>query len=156
MRLIAMILTLVALGVAALAGQALWQELRMPDTAVAGQANPPSTEAQPPAPPKNARRWPALFGERQPPKPAAPPVQVSQEPQPPAPPRPPIESLGYTLKGVVRAGEATWAMIGHPTGDRLVRAGEELAPGIAVARIDSQGLWLSRDGADPELLSFPE
>lgn len=157
MRWIAAACTLVALTAAALAGQALWQEVTMPaelPEQVAASGAAPA--AQPPAPPRISRRWPALFGERQPPKPPAPPTEAKAEPQPPKPPKPPLSSLGYTLKGVVRTGSATWAMLGHPTGDRLLRVGDELEPDVVVARIDEQGLWVSRGGDEPERLAFPE
>jgi len=67
-----------------------------------------------------------------------------------------VASLGYTLKGVVRAGSGTWAILSHPTGERLLRDGDALAEGIIVARIDEAGLWVSRDGDEPELLAFPK
>lgn len=157
MRLIALLCTLVALGAAGLAGQALWQEVIAPDTlpehTPQGAKAP---EAAPASPPRPARRWPSLFGERQPPNPPAPPVEAKAPPQPPSSPKPPLASLGYTLKGVVRAGPGTWAMVGHPTGDRLLRVGDMLEPEVTVVRIDEQGIWVSRDGDAPEVLTFPE
>lgn len=157
MRLIAALVTLVALAAAAYAGQALWQEINSPpDLPERPHQAGTTQEATPPAPPRSSRRWPALFGERQPPKPPAPPTTPKEEPQPPKPPKPPLTSLGYTLKGVVRTGATTWAMVGHPGGDRLLKVGDELEPDVRVARIDELGLWVSRDGDDPELMAFPE
>lgn len=145
MRLVAALLTLCALAVAGFAGQVLWQELSAPPAApapaqvVASVAQ--TSEPQPPAPP---RSWPALFGVPEPPKPPTapepqPPAPVA-EPQPPKPPMPPLDSLGYRLKGMVRTGDAVWAMISHPTGERVLRPGDELEPGLTVVRIDAQGI----------------
>lgn len=157
MRLIAALLTLVALALAALAGHGLWQELTRPPAApMQSAASGTGGGEAPSAPQKQARRWPALFGEKQPPRPPAPPKQSQAEPQPPRPPKPPIDSLGYHLKGVVQAGNATWAMVSHPSGEQLVRAGDTLREGVTVARIDRDGIWVSRDGDAPELLAFTE
>lgn len=157
MRLIATLLTLAALALAAQAGHALWQEWTYtapaPQLTVAtdGQAAPAQGPAR-----TQARRWPALFGEKQPPRPPAPAKQTQAEPQPPRPPKPPLDSLGYHLKGVVQIGTDTWAMVAHPSGEQLLRAGDALRDGITVARIDREGLWVSREGDAPELLAFPE
>jgi len=88
------------------------------------------------------------------PQPPTPP----QPPQPPAsaaPPVPPMEGLGYVLQGVVRAGASEWAIIGHPTGQRIVKVGEELADGITVIAMDEAGLLLERGGTEARL-TFPE
>ena len=156
MRLIALILTLAGLAAAGFAGQSLWQTLEADEA----EAETPAQQAAvsgggPPTPARAARIWPALFGERQPPAPPAP-AQLQAEPQPPKPPKPPLTSLGYTLKGVVKAGNATWAIVSHPTGERLLRRGEKLDDGVQVVRIDERGLWLSRDGDDAELMAFPD
>lgn len=157
MRLLALILILTGLAATGLAAQSLWQVLQAEaERTSATDAATTTGTAQPPAPPRATRRWPALFGERQPPtpQPATPPPTA--EPQPPKTPRPPLASLGYTLQGVVRSGQSTWAIVAHPTGQRLLEEGQELDPGIVVARIDEQGLWLSREGDTPELLAFPD
>ena len=101
-----------------------------------------------------ARHWPPLFGEPQPPAP--PQAQPSAPTQTAAPPKPPLESLGYTLNGVVQTDTGVWAMVGHPAGGRLLRKGDNLEPGIIVTRIDARGLWVSRYDDPPELLAFPE
>lgn len=157
MRLIAALCTLMTLAAAGYAGQALWQEVNAPaadpqPVAMRAGADP----AAPPTPPRALRHWPPVFGEPQPPAPAQQPKQATQEPQPPKQPKPPLSSLGYTLKGVVRAGSETWAVLSHPTGERLLRQGEALDGGIVVAKIDEVGIWLSRDGDEAELLAFPE
>jgi len=155
MRLIAIILTLAALGLTAWAGLALWLELTRAPANASAPAQPPVTAAIPaPETPSSTPPWPALFGERQPPKPQ-PPAQVTA-PQPPRPPKPPIDSLGYRLKGLVQVRNATWAMVSHPTGEQLVRIGDPLGEQMTVSRIDDQGLWVSRGGDTPELLGFAD
>lgn len=157
MRLIAALLTLMALALAAQAGHGLWQELTRPPAAPVQMAAAGDSDAVFPAPARqDRRRWPALFGEKQPPRPPEPPKQTEAEPQPPRAPKPPIDSLGYHLKGVVQAGNATWAMVSHPSGEQLLRVGDDLREGITVARIDRAGVWVSREGDAPELLAFPE
>ncbi|CUH63485.1 hypothetical protein TG4357_00701 [Thalassovita gelatinovora] len=158
MRLIAALFTLLCLAAAALAGQALWQQVSAPEAVIAPQQNrtAQANQATPPTVPRVARHWPAIFGEPQPPVPAPAAPVVKAEPQPPQPPKPPLDSLGYTLKGVVQAGTGTWAILSHPTGERLLRVGDALTQGIMVARIDDAGLWVSRDGDDPELMGFPK
>ena len=156
MRLIAAILTCGALALAALAGQELWLLLTaapQKDTGVQIAAVSQSDAPRPPQ--KQAHRWPALFGERQPPKPTAA-ATPQAAPQPPKAAKPPIESLGYVLKGRVQAGPATWAIVSHPSGEQLVRQGDALRAGITIARIDAKGLWISREGDAPELLEFTQ
>lgn len=154
MRLIAALFTLMALALAALAAQSLWQQLAAPtaqaNQPVAAQPDAPSPAPSAALPP---RHWPALFGEPQPPKPPSPAVQTSAEPQPP---KPPIDSLGYVLKGRVQSGQSTWAIVSHPTGEQLVREGDTLQADVEVIRIDADGLWVSRQGDAPELLGFAE
>ncbi|WP_088626437.1 type II secretion system protein N [Oceanicola sp. 22II-s10i] len=156
MRFVAALIFLLTLAAAAMAGQVLWQEIATPpqDDTRSG-TDLPETAAAPPASPPGARRWPALFGEPQPPRPPAPP-EPAAEPQPPATPLPPLSSLGYDLRGVVRTEGRVWAVVGHPTGSKLVRAGDELARDVMVERIDGEGLWLSRQGNPEERLAFPE
>ncbi|APZ54036.1 type II secretion system protein N [Salipiger abyssi] len=152
MRILATLCTLAALAAAGWSGVVLWQEL---DTRTAAAQPVPAgvilTEAAATAPPAPPRRWPALFGEPQPPAPPAP-----AEPTPPAAAKPPLESLGYRLNGVVRSGNKVWAIVSHPAGEQLVRGGDRLGEGILIDRIDTEGMWISRDGDTPELLAFPE
>ncbi|WP_189799582.1 hypothetical protein [Tateyamaria sp. syn59] len=104
-------------------------------------------------------QWPPLFGEPQPPAPptpAQPVVQTAVEPQPPAPPPVPLESMGYALTGVVRAGDAVWGMVSHPTGDQILRVGDQLNDKMAIARIDESGLWVDVGDEQTELLGFAE
>lgn len=166
MRLLAAIITLVFLGSAGLAGHALWVMSGMagpqarsvllttpetPNRNIAVNTGPANTA---PSSPIDVRHWPPLFGEPQPPAPpeAQPPVAA----QPTSTPKPPLESLGYTLNGVVRTDKSVWAMVGHPAGGRLLRKGDVLEPGVIVSRIDAKGLWVSRYDDPPELLAFPE
>lgn len=164
MRLLATVITLGMAGLAGLAGHALWVMSGMggaqarsvllapagvPPRSTGAPSDQPGTQL--PASPL-VTHWPPLFGEKQPP--------ISAEPQPPTqapmPPKPPLASLGYALNGVVTIQGAVWAMVSHPTGGRLLHPGDVLEPGITVARIDAEGLWVSRDGDAPELLAFPE
>lgn len=159
MRFVAALLTLVALTAAALAGQGLWQEVKDPPAVAVPSAVIPEGEAQPPSSSLPPRVWPALFGEPQPPMPPQPapePPTPVAAPQPPKPPMPPLESLGYELKGLVRAEGAIWAMISHPTGQRVLRPGDALEEGYTVARIDSAGVWVTDGDAEPALLGFRE
>ena len=156
MRLIAPLLTLAALALAVLAGHQLWLLLSTPVPQQAALSPAQQQAAPQPPQPRARRQWPPLFGEKQPPRPASPPVQSQPEPQPPKPALPPIESLGYVLKGRVQAGRATWAIVAHPSGEQLVRQGDHLREGIEVMRIDAQGLWISRQGEAPELLAFED
>lgn len=155
MRLIAAIMTLVAVAASGLAGQKLHETLNTPAADLAGaQATRASTsEPQPPAQAPRPRRWPAVFGELQPPAPPAPPPQSPQPPaREPQPPRPPIDSLGYALKGIVRVDQKIWAMVSHPTGDNLMRVGDTLSNGATIERIDEQGLWI--DNGEPDLIQL--
>ncbi|PYG27236.1 type II secretion system protein N [Pelagimonas varians] len=155
MRWIGWIVAIVALAFAGQTGHALWLSWQSSHSEASLAPAPQTPDQLPPEPPRRApRNWPSVFGEPQPPKPA-PPEPVA-EPQPPKPPQPPIDSLGYSLKGLVQTGRSTWAMVHHPTGEQLVRVGDMLAENIEVARIDDDGVWVSRFGGDPELLDFPE
>ena len=91
------------------------------------------------------------------PQPPAPP-EPAAEPQPPAPPAPPLASLGYSLKGLVSSGTARWAIVSHPTGERLLRIGDALPDTpYTVTAIDVRGLWASAaPEAEPQLLGFAE
>lgn len=156
MRVIAFVLTLLALVGTGFAGeQALrvWTDeavLVTPvklDVVARADSNGAGTSPTP-------HRWPALFGELEPPAPVAPPAPApAAEPKPPAPP---IDSLGYALKGVVRAGDAVWGLVSHPTGEQVMRVGDTLSDGFTITRIDEQGLWVDNGGDTPVLLGFPE
>ena len=161
MRLVAAIMTLVALAATAFAGQKLRDVLMQPkaEAGVSVAAIGALSEPQPPASQPPARRWAPLFGELAPPAPPEPPKppEPEPEPQPPAPPeppKPPVDSLGYSLKGVVRAGDTVWAMISHPTGERIIKVGDELVEGLKIERIDEAGLWVDNGGDELELLGF--
>ncbi|MGH1414397.1 MAG: hypothetical protein ACRBB0_12965 [Pelagimonas sp.] len=155
MRWIGWITTLGALAFAGQSGHALWQTTQTEPEQIGPVVQQGPSNIEESAPPQRAvRHWPPIFGEPRPPTPVlAPPTP---EPQPPRPPLPPIDSLGYSLKGLVQAGSATWAMVHHPTGEQLVRAGDMLTEEMEVARIDKQGVWVTRGGGEPELLSFAE
>ncbi|TCK99855.1 type II secretion system (T2SS) protein C [Shimia isoporae] len=159
MRLIAFVFTLAAMAGLAFAALELQTALSNPvppaDQRVASAKPAPDVTRNEPQPPI---RWPALFGTvvAEEPQPPAPPTQP-REPQPPKPPAPPIDSLGYTLKGMVRTGaedgRGDWAIVGHPTGDQLLRVGDELTDGITVVEITEEGLWVDR-GGERALLGF--
>jgi hypothetical protein len=159
MRVIAAFFTLIMLAAVGLGGKALRDALIEPTPQMA-----PATIALAVAEVRDAPqsrsvgiRWPALFGEPLPPAPPAPPAPVVvEEKQPPAPPRPPLSSLGYQLKGVVRAGDAVWGLVSHPTGDQIMRVGDAIAEGMVVARIDEAGLWVDIGEDAPVLLGFVE
>lgn len=163
MRIIAFGMTLIALGGAGIAGERLrvaWQSMQDGpiDVRVAAEQAPVGGSAgSDTLEPVEPFRWTPLFGELQPPAPPI--VEVVAEPvaelQPPRPPLPPLDTLGFSLKGVVMAGDSVWGMVSHPTGDRIIRVGEELAAGIRVDRIDAAGLWVDRGDNAPELLGFP-
>ncbi|WP_435205933.1 hypothetical protein [Tateyamaria sp. 1078] len=143
-------------GVAGERALRIWSDDNLPAAAVTARATDAATSAEP-TPPLAATQWPALFGELQPPAPPAPPApEPVAEPQPPKPPAPPLDSLGFALKGVVRAGDAVWGLVSHPTGERILRVGDEMAHGFTVHRIDEQGLWLDNGGDTPVLMGFPE
>ncbi|MDU8925821.1 type II secretion system protein N [Alisedimentitalea sp. MJ-SS2] len=159
MRFVAALLTLIALTAAALAGQGLWHEVKDPPPALTPLAIVDTSEAQIATEPEPPRVWPALFGEPQPPMPPQPepqPPTPVAEPQPPKPQMPPIESLGYTLTGLVQSGDVTLAMISHPTGQKVLRAGDRLDDGYLIDRIDHDGVWITDGQADPALLGFAQ
>ncbi|MBY6092504.1 type II secretion system protein N [Maritimibacter alkaliphilus] len=157
MRLVAFALLGVALAAAAWSGHMLWEELQQDADLVGAEILATTAEPRPSAASAPPRRWPALFGEPQPPAPSPPePAAPREEPQPPAQPQPPLTSLGYSLRGVVRSGDSTWAMVSHPTGEILLRPGQSLAEGVDVVRVDEAGVWVSRQGGEAELLGFPD
>ncbi|WP_189371745.1 hypothetical protein [Tateyamaria omphalii] len=157
-------MTLIALGGAGIAGERLrvaWQSMQ--DGPIDTQLLVKEVSSEPnqsalQQPEKAPFRWTPLFGELQPPTVAVAPTVVEQvaAPEPPKPPLPPLDSLGFSLKGVVRSGDAVWGMVSHPSGDRILKVGEELAAGIRIDRIDAAGLWVDRGESNPELLGFPE
>ena len=161
MRLIAAFFTLLMLAATGLAGLELRAALSepTPQAAPAVIARAVAEVAQAPQSNSRALIWPALFGEAMAPVAPAPPPPtpvVVEEKQPPAPPKPPLSSLGYQLKGVVRAGEAVWGLVSHPSGDQIMRVGDSLTDGMVVAQIDEAGLWVDTGAGAPELLGFAE
>ncbi|MCJ7874783.1 hypothetical protein [Phaeobacter sp. J2-8] len=60
------------------------------------------------------------------------------------------------MKGVVRAGDAVWGLVSHPTGDQIMRVGDALTEGLVIVRIDEVGLWVDTGNDRPELLGFSE
>jgi general secretion pathway protein C len=84
------------------------------------------------APLEAAPEWPSLFD-----------AYVPAPPQAAVPTRKP-ES--YRLVGLVAGGAAGWAILAGSGGDRIVRAGDRLAPGEEVLAIEGDGVRLSRDG----------
>ncbi|MBY5935518.1 hypothetical protein KUV51_21095, partial [Tateyamaria omphalii] len=163
MRIVSTVLTALMLGAIVLAGMELTQALAATTPGNIETAEPPApvAAAVPRASAAQPVIWPALFGEPQPPAPPAPPptpvvAPVAEEPQPPAPPRPPLSSLGYTLKGTVRAGDAVWGLVSHPTGQMILRRGDMLADGMVIARIDGSGIWVDTGAEDLELMGYPE
>lgn len=117
------------------------------------------SEAAPTAlPPRAPHRWPPVFGHPKPPEPPAAPEPTPPAPvaEPPKPPAPPVESLGYQLKGLVRTDTAVWALVSHPTGERIMRVGDSLADGIVITRIDEAGVWLDTGGDALAVLGFAE
>ncbi|WP_421906327.1 type II secretion system protein N [Mameliella sp.] len=157
MRWLAWLLTPLTLAAAIWAGNTLYRTLQdpLPAPRTAPLSTPDTGLALDLPQPQPPMRWPSLFGsykppEPQPPKPPAPPVV--DEPQPPAPP---IDSLGFALKGVVSNGDSSWAIVSHPTGERLMRVGDRLADGITVTAIEAGGVRLDNHGA-PAFLSFTD
>ncbi len=158
MRLIAAIMTLVTLAAAGLAGQQLYETVNVPEAAldVAALTQTNSAEPQPPTPAAPSQRWPALFGEVQPPLPKAPEI-IAETPTPaqePQPPKPPVSSLGYSITGLVDLGDSAMAMVSHPTGNKLMRVGDDLADGVIIKRIDEAGLWVDNGADKLELLAY--
>ncbi len=147
MRWLAWLLTPLTLAAAVWSGEMFYRVWQDPLPA-APAAAPMSVDAlaldlPEPQPPM---RWPSLFGtftppEPQPPQPPTPVVEVA--PQPPAPP---LDSLGFALKGLVSDGDNRWAIVGHPTGDRLMRVGDTLAEGVVVTGIETEGLRIDNRG----------
>ncbi|SFL05062.1 type II secretion system protein N [Shimia haliotis] len=161
MRLLAFFATLIAFAGLILAGLELRSAMTTPlpptETRAAQSSALQQTRRDEPQPP---RQWPAVFGEeikeeKQPPTLPTPPRAAL----PPPPPMPPIESLGYTLKGMVRTdaqdGTGDWAIVSHPTGDRLVRVGDSLSDGVEIISITQEGIWVDRAGTRA-LLGFEE
>jgi len=157
MRPIAAITTLIALAGCLLAAQRLQSALAMPDEQPSVPESVEMAEVAPTAePPRPPHRWAPVFGYPQPPAPPAAPEPASPiaVAEPPRPPAPPIESLGYSLKGLVRSDTAVWALVSHPTGERIMRVGDSLADGIVITQIDEDGVWLDTGGDSLALLGF--
>lgn len=157
MRRLAIPVTVAMLLAAGWSGWSLWRVLAEP--AVVPDAAPAPVALSAPAQPASRATGPvpAIFGPPLPPgRPAPRPAPEPVAPEPPEPPEPPLASLGYRLNGVVQADGTTWATLSHPAGERLVRTGDRLAPGIVVTRIDAEGVWVRRSDGAPELLGFPD
>lgn len=158
MRIAALFALLVALAAAGWAGQQLWQELQAQEPP-ALQREAAAGDPAEPQPPRQqtqqARRWPYLFGEPQPPKPPGS-AKKEDEPQPPPKKFPPLASMGYVLKGTVTANGTIWALVSHASGEHVLRVGDALREDLVVTRIDGQGLWATPKGGDEMLLEWPE
>lgn len=160
-RLLALMSLLGTIAATAFAGQVLWRVVQqpIPDARLDDPAPDLATPVLPTAGVPIPRDWPALFGvvyvpEPQPPEPPEP-QPPEPEPQPPSPPMPPLDSLGYSLRGVVSDGQSQWAIVSHPTGERLLRVGEALDENYVVTAIDNHGLWLATSsGGAAQLLAF--
>lgn len=151
-RLVAFACLLAALAGIGFAGMELRRTIVATQTAeqqidVADNMPPPGAIQTTPAP---IQTWPALFGE-----------VVVVQPQPPAPPQPPqpqappVSSLGYILKGTVVLGGDTWAILSHPTGERILRVGDSLVEGAEVIDVNAEGLWL-KTSRGKEVIAFEE
>lgn len=151
-RLFAFLCVFLALAGVALAGIELQRVLSGAPLHAADPATNPQTSPSQPAErsARSPRRWPALFGVQQVSQP-----QPPTPPTPPAQPQPPVSSLGYVLKGTVTQGGSTWAILAHPAGDRIVKAGDFLTDGVKVVEIDGKGLWVD-NGRGREVLEFAE
>ena len=159
MRLFAAITTLATLAACLLAAQRLQVAFAMPEDAPVILETAAVADAAPVAqPPRALYRWPPVFGHPQPPAPPVAPAPPPPAPalEPPRPPAPPIESLGYRLKGLVRSDAAVWALVSHPTGERIMRFGDSLAEGIVITRIDEAGVWLDTGGDALAVLGFSD
>jgi len=157
MRWLAWLLTPLTLAAAVWSGGMLWRAVQDPLPEAGQIAKDPAADAlalnlPEPQPPT---RWPSLFGTFTPPEPQPPRPPEPVEAQPPQPPAPPLESLGYALKGVVSNGGNRWAIVSHPTGDRLLRVGDTLAEGVTVLAIEPEGLRIDNQGQNA-LLAFQE
>ena len=141
-RFLAFILTLAALGAGGWMGKALWETRQTalvppPNIEIARAGSGEDTRSET----RRSRGWPALFGELAPPAPAQ---EDTPEPQPPAPepeaapPSPPLESQGYGLSGIIRSGDKRWAIVTHPTGDNILKPGDELIDGAIVVEITAE------------------
>ena len=156
---IAALAALVAAGFGAVELRAALADPVPPRPAPAEIAPEPAAAPTPRTEPRPPGTWPALFGAEDVPEPQPPaPPEPEAEPQPPAPPAPPLASLGWSLKGLVSTGAARWAIVAHPTGERLLRVGDPIPDtGYTVSAIDVRGLWaVTGPGGDPQLLAFPE
>jgi hypothetical protein len=80
-------------------------------------------------------------------------------PEPPAPPEPEPEAvvvnLNYLLKGLFANGSTAWAIVSDPSGEYLLRAGDELPGGALVKSIDKAGVWLETPQG-PQLIAFDD
>ena len=157
MRWLAWLLTPLMLAAAVWAGDLFrraWQD-PLPAAVQAGAVTPVDTVALDLPEPQPPTRWPSLFGTHAPPEPQPPRPPAPVAVAPPVPPAPPLETLGFALRGVVTTGESRWAIVSHPTGDRLIRVGDALADGVTVTGIEPEGLRVDNRG-NAALLAFQE
>lgn len=148
-RLLVALCTLAALAGAALAGKELHRVLTSGAPAALDVFAAAAPEPQPPqSSSRTTLTWPALFGEARKVEP-----QPPTPPQPPQPQAPPVSSLGYVLRGTVELSGETWAIVSHPTGERILRVGDALAEGVNVTGIDAMGLVL-QSARGREVLEF--
>lgn len=150
MRWLAWLLTPLTLAAAVWSGEGLYRVMQNPLPEVSEDVPAPRDETlaldlPEPQPPM---RWPALFGTYIPPEPQPPRPPEPVLAEPPRPPAPPLDSLGYALKGVVSDGDTRWAIISHPTGERMIRVGDALADQIIVTAIETGGLRVDNHGED--------
>lgn len=92
-----------------------------------------------------AKPWVDIFGIYQPDSP----TQVTTE-QAPA-----VVNHNYLLKGLFASADSSWAIVADPTGEYLLRAGDELPGGALVSDINEEGVWLMTSQGR-ELIAFGE
>lgn len=153
MRLMVVIASVALVATAARTGQQLWQQWQLPVTPAVLTIPQAAPGALDHAGQRKARNWPALFGPEDDPPSMAPEPVFSD---PPKPPPPDLASLGYRLKGLVRADNAEWALISHPDGDRVLRLGDTLEAGLIVQEISAAGVRIGPSGELGEMLAFPK
>lgn len=158
-RFLAVLVTLAALGAGGWLGTALWEArettlIQPPNIEIARAGSGEDTRSEA----RRSRGWPALFGELAPPAPAQ---EETPEPQPPAPepeavpPSPPLESQGYGLSGIIRSGNERWAIVTHPTGDKILKPGDALIAGAVVVEITAESIVVET-GRGRETLALPK
>lgn len=154
MRWLAWLLTPLTLVAAVWAGDQLRRALEdpLPAVSAAARAARDDTIALDLPEPQPPMRWPSLFGTYTPPEPQPPRPPEPVAETPPQPPAPPIDSLGFALKGLVTDGANNWAIVSHPTGERLVRVGDQLSQGVTVTAIEPGGITVDNHGTEARLI----